>query len=139
MWKCLNATREILAEPCSGTPEKLEAVLYQFRSCAEGVLLLVYWVLGQFYVLYVRRSDVSHGSRSGRLGLRKKSALLLAVVRGRISEGLNLSDDLCRCVIVAGVPYPAMTDPRCAAVVFKRYEQKERRLFFALFFAPGCS
>jgi len=39
-------------------------------------------------------------------------AILMAVCRGRISEGLNFSDNAARCVIVVGIPYPQMTDPR---------------------------
>lgn len=44
-------------------------------------------------------------------------ALLFAVYRGKISEGLDLRDDNCRAVIPVGIPYPAFKDPR---VVLKR-------------------
>lgn len=44
-------------------------------------------------------------------------ALLLAVYRGKISEGLDLKDDNCRAVVAAGIPYPAFKDPK---VVLKR-------------------
>jgi glycerate kinase len=33
-------------------------------------------------------------------------AILMGVCRGRISEGLDFSDNAARCVIVIGVPYP---------------------------------
>ena len=33
-------------------------------------------------------------------------AILMGVCRGRISEGLDFSDDAARCCIVVGIPYP---------------------------------
>jgi len=33
-------------------------------------------------------------------------ALLMGVCRGRISEGLDFSDNAARCVIMVGIPYP---------------------------------
>ena len=43
----------------------------------------------------------------------KKGAILMGVCRGRISEGLDFSDNAARMVIIIGIPFPQMVDPKC--------------------------
>ena len=48
----------------------------------------------------------------------KKGAIMMAVCRGKISEGLDFSDDAARAVFIIGVPYPMLIDPK---TVLKRH------------------
>ncbi len=50
-------------------------------------------------------------------------ALMFAVFRGKVSEGIDLRDDNCRAVACISIPFPALRDPR---VVLKREYNDER-------------
>jgi regulator of telomere elongation helicase 1 len=50
-------------------------------------------------------------------------AILMGVCRGRISEGLDFSDNAARCVLLVGIPYPQMADP--IVILKKEYLQKK--------------
>lgn len=36
---------------------------------------------------------------------------MMGVCRGKLSEGIDFSDDAARCVIMVGIPYPNNSDP----------------------------
>jgi Rad3-related DNA helicase len=48
--------------------------------------------------------------------------MIFAVCRGKISEGLDFSDDAARCVIIVGIPYPMTVDPK--TILKKHYLDK---------------
>ena len=41
----------------------------------------------------------------------KDGALLFSVMGGKMSEGINFANEMARCVLVVGLPYPDITDP----------------------------
>lgn len=59
--------------------------------------------LCSFIVYLHQRCAADSGALTG--------ALLFSVVGGKMSEGINFSDDLGRCVVMVGMPYPNIKSP----------------------------
>lgn len=60
----------------------------------------------------------------GQVARDERGAVLLAVCQGRVSEGIDFSDDEGRTVVVAGIPFPPAKDAR---VLCKKQVVDDRR------------
>lgn len=70
---------------------------------------------------------VSSGSQSSR-------AVFFGVCRGKLSEGVNLEGNLCRTVIMTGLPFPSIADPRVAATREfhgRKYKDEQGQMWYS--------
>ncbi|KAI9504346.1 helicase C-terminal domain-containing protein [Coemansia spiralis] len=77
----------------------------------------------EFDVLLSQYCDYMKKSKGSSLPL-KRGAIMFAVYRGKVSEGIDFSDHLCRTIVNIGIPYPAFKDVK---VALKREYNDSRR------------
>ncbi|XP_046738702.1 Fanconi anemia group J protein homolog [Diprion similis] len=82
-WEHLEGMKHVLQEPRGSS--NLEPVMQKFREIIKST---------------------SEGPQGGITG-----ALLLAVFRGKVAEGIDFSDNEARCVMAVGIPYAVRKDP----------------------------
>lgn len=109
----------ILLQTCQTVPHGFVCF---FTSYAYMESLLSSWKHSGQLALLTRHKPVFSESRSAAeseaiwaaycaAAAHVRGSLLFCVMGGKLSEGINFSDHLARCVAVVGMPYPDMRDP----------------------------
>lgn len=104
--------------------EKKKPVLYETRESTTGTEELL-----QEYTKIIKDKDTSTSR-----GTSKGGALLLSVVGGKLSEGINFSDSLGRAVIMIGLPFPNIR----SAVWQAKIQHVEQKTLSRLSSEPGA-
>ncbi|XP_031254651.1 Fanconi anemia group J protein homolog [Pistacia vera] len=105
-WSRLNAKKPLLTEPKGGSQEDFDLILKDYyHSISQGKKPAV------VRKRRVKKVGINHLNATEPLkDTKKDGAGFLAVCRGKVSEGIDFSDDNARVVIVVGIPFPNITD-----------------------------
>ncbi|XAR61530.1 RNA helicase [Bertholletia excelsa] len=107
-WSRLNARKTLFVEPRGGSQEDFEPVLKGYYDSIQG-----------------RKPAIGRNRKGKKIGLTnsdsidgkpksKEGAAFLAVCRGKVSEGIDFSDENARVVIIVGIPFPNVNDIQVA-------------------------
>ncbi|GLT58833.1 hypothetical protein SLA2020_316950 [Shorea laevis] len=101
-WSRLNMRKTLFVEPRGGNQEEFETTLKGYYDS----------VCGQSKPPNGRKKRVKATDSNATVSseISKNGAALLAVCRGKVSEGIDFSDDNARVVIVVGIPFPNIND-----------------------------
>ena len=61
----------------------------------------------------------------------KGKAAFFAVCRGKLAEGIDFTDDAARAVIMAGIPYPQVFDPK--VLIKKDFLDREAKVYHRVY------
>ncbi|XP_059635149.1 uncharacterized protein LOC132277322 isoform X2 [Cornus florida] len=109
-WSRLNARKSLFVEPRGGNQDEFEAVLKgYYDSIRQGNKLANGRKRG------VKKMDLNKLNATQCTEISKKEgAAFLAVCRGKVSEGIDFSDENARVVIIVGIPFPNIHDIQVA-------------------------
>ncbi|KAF5455624.1 hypothetical protein F2P56_025180 [Juglans regia] len=108
-WSQLNAKKSLFVEPRGGSQDDFEHVLKgYYDSIRQGNKP----VLGR--KRRAKKTGLNHVNAVESPDNSKEGAAFLAVFRGKVSEGIDFSDDNARVVIIVGIPFPNINDIQVA-------------------------
>jgi len=124
LWQKLNEYKSVFSEEKNSA--NFQNTISRFRE-ANGTLKIVKPLSAaakQVKAMFKRKkTSDNENSTTNSPYFTSKGGLLLAVCRGRASEGIDFSDNNARCVITLGIPYPNVQDEE---VCFKRNYNNEQ-------------
>ncbi|CAM8972259.1 unnamed protein product [Rhodiola kirilowii] len=105
-WSQLNTLKSVFVEPRGGSQDDFEPILKGYYDTIRqgGTPLFQRKKRGKKLGPYNSVDPVKNEMD------RKDGAAFLAVCRGKVSEGIDFSDDNARVVIIVGVPFPNVND-----------------------------
>ncbi|KAI9113138.1 hypothetical protein K1719_015663 [Acacia pycnantha] len=109
-WSRLNAEKSLFVEPRGGSQDDFELAL---KGYYDSIHLHTTPTLGR--KRRVKNVGFSHlHAVNSPKNSEKGGAALLGVCRGKVSEGIDFSDDYARVVIIVGIPFPNINDIQVA-------------------------
>ncbi|KAK4276444.1 hypothetical protein QN277_014596 [Acacia crassicarpa] len=109
-WSRLNAEKSLFVEPRGGSQDDFELAL---KGYYDSIHLHTTPTLGR--KRRVKNVGFSHlHAVNSPKNSKKRGAALLGVCRGKVSEGIDFSDDYARVVIIVGIPFPNINDIQVA-------------------------
>lgn len=106
-WSRLNARKPLFVEPRGGNQEEFDNVL---KGYYDSVSRRKKPAFGRKRRMKKTDDNVTDSTEVTNC----KGAAFLAVFRGKVSEGIDFSDDNARVVIVVGIPFPNISDIQIA-------------------------
>lgn len=100
LWEKLEQQKTVIAEPRGGGKGDFDELLQTYYEAIKG---------GEERGEAPSALGISGGDSHGRFFL-TDGALLIAVCRGKVSEGLDFTDDNARAVVTIGIPFPNIKD-----------------------------